>query len=233
MTGSSFDLSVARLAAEHAAWRRVATLVAQAFTPGEIFTAVAEEVGRLFDLPWVGVMRYDSDDSFTVIAGWGDHPFPPGTRWPLDGPSTFETVLRTGRASRIESYAGLPGTVAEAARTAGIAGVIGAPIVVKGKTWGVIAAPLTSEGAIPEGAETELDQFTELVASAISNDESREALARLADEQAGLRRVATLVASGVEPRPLFDAIAGEVEALFGVEISAGGGVGRGGAGPPP
>src|SRR5438067_444640 len=41
-----------------------------------------------------------------------------------------------------------------------------------------------------------------------------------ADEQAALRRVATLVANGVEPGRLFDALAGEVEALFGAEISA-------------
>ena len=45
-------------------------------------------------------------------------------------------------------------------------------------------------------------------------------LARLADEQAALHRVATLVANGVEPEPLFDALAGEVEALFGADISA-------------
>ena len=44
--------------------------------------------------------------------------------------------------------------------------------------------------------------------------------ARLVEEQAALRRVATLVANGVEPEPLFDALAGEVEALFGADIGA-------------
>ena len=44
--------------------------------------------------------------------------------------------------------------------------------------------------------------------------------AQLVEEQAALRRVATLVASGVEPGPLFDAVAGEVAALFRTDISA-------------
>ena len=47
-----------------------------------------------------------------------------------------------------------------------------------------------------------------------------EAVQLLADVQAALRRVATLVANGVEPGPLFDALAGEIEALFGADISA-------------
>jgi hypothetical protein len=38
---------LARLAEEQAALRRVATLVARGTPPGEVFAAVAEEVGRL------------------------------------------------------------------------------------------------------------------------------------------------------------------------------------------
>jgi hypothetical protein len=47
-----------------------------------------------------------------------------------------------------------------------------------------------------ENAETRIAAFTELIATAIANAESREALAELAQEQAALRRVATLVAQG-------------------------------------
>src|SRR3954469_22644771 len=52
--------------------------------------------------------------------------------------------------------------------------------------------------------------------------ELREAHARadrLAEEQAALRRVATLVAQGVPPTELFDAVAREVGALFDVDFS--------------
>jgi signal transduction histidine kinase len=205
---------VERLADWQAALRRVATLVAQDARPRQTFNAVAEEVAQLFDLPWVGVMRYDPDDHFTVVATWGDHPFPAGSRWPLDGPSTFEIVRRTESAARLDDYTGLTGTVAEAARGAGIIGGIGAPIVVEGTTWGMIGAPITRDRAIPDGAEAQLSEFTELVATAIANAESRRAFARLADEQAALRRVATLVAGGAPPIEVFRAVTHEVGRLF-------------------
>ncbi|MCW3064962.1 MAG: domain S-box, partial [Solirubrobacterales bacterium] len=46
---------------------------------------------------------------------------------------------------------------------------------------------------------------------------SRDELRVLADEQAALRRVATLVARGVPPAEIFSAVADEVGALFGAE----------------
>jgi signal transduction histidine kinase len=56
-------------------------------------------------------------------------------------------------------------------------------------------------------------KFTELVATAIANAESREELTRLADEQAALRRVATLVAQGKPHGDVFEAISAEVARL--------------------
>jgi len=69
--------------------------------------------------------------------------------------------------------------------------------------------------APPAGAEARLSQFTELVATAISNSQAREDLQRLPDEQAALRRLATLVAEGAEPRGVFDAVAEETGRLIG------------------
>jgi GAF domain-containing protein len=204
---------------EHAALRRVATLVAGAAPPDDIFAAVVAEVGGIFDWPWVGLMRYEADGHFVVLATWGNHPFAVGSRWPLDGPSTFESVWRTGQPARIADYEGLPGTVAEAARTGGIIGGVGAPIVVNGATWGVIAAPLTVAKEIPEGAEIQLSRFTELVAVAIANAESRGALARLADEQAALRRVATIAARESSPDGVFEAVADEAVRVLEVEAA--------------
>jgi hypothetical protein len=48
----------------------------------------------------------------------------------------------------------------------------------------------------PPGTEARLASFTELVATAIANAEAGRELRRLADEQAALRQVATLVARG-------------------------------------
>ena len=69
---------------------------------------------------------------------------------------------------------------------------------------------------LPEDTEARLTDFTELVATAIANAESREALAELADEQAALRHVATLVAQGASPEDLFEAVAEEVGRLLPV-----------------
>ena len=59
--------------------------------------------------------------------------------------------------------------------------------------------------------------FTELVATAIANAESREELAELADEQAALRRVATLVAEGDWQGVVLDAAAAEMERALGAD----------------
>jgi hypothetical protein len=89
---------------------------------------------------------------------------------------------------------------------------VGSPVVVEGRLWG--AMTLNSKEALPPDTGERLDSFTELVATAIANAESREALARLADEQAALRRIPTLVAKGVQPEQVFAAVTEEVAATF-------------------
>ncbi|MEV7968044.1 DUF4118 domain-containing protein [Sphaerisporangium sp. NPDC088356] len=53
-----------------------------------------------------------------------------------------------------------------------------------------------------------------------SLEASRDELHRIGDEQASLRRVATLVARGVSPQVLFSAVASEMGRLLGVETTA-------------
>ena len=73
---------------------------------------------------------------------------------------------------------------------------------------------------LAEGIEDRLAEFTELVATAISNSASREALVRLADEQAAQRRVATLVARESPPSEVFAAVAAELGRFLPVEDTA-------------
>jgi signal transduction histidine kinase len=79
----------------------------------------------------------------------------------------------------------------------------------------VLAAASSLEQPLPPEAEARLASFTELIATAIANAESHAALTRLAEEQAALRRVATLVAQGVPPVEIFSAVSDEVTHLFG------------------
>jgi PAS domain S-box-containing protein len=210
------------LATQQASLRRVAALVAGGAASTEVFAAIAREVGHVIGLPLVAVWRYEADGATaTVIGAWSEqpHPFTTGTRWPLDGPTICAQVLSTGRPARIEDFAAIPGTIGDAARETGIRACAGAPIVVDGDVWGAMSADLTSHGPLPDHVEDRLAEFTELVATAIANTASRADLARLADEQAALRRVATLVASDVPPPEVFAAVASEVGLLLGVDAT--------------
>jgi PAS domain S-box-containing protein len=206
---------VRRFGDEQAALGRVATLVAAGAAPEEVFTAVVEEVSTLLGLERIELARYDGDTTGAVIAASGDHPFPAGSTWSLDDPSVMVTVARTKRAARIDDYSNLDGEIARTARSAGFQSAIGAPITVEGRLWGVIIAISTDPEPIPERSEARLGQFTNLVATAVANAEARQALERVAAEQAALGRIATLVARGVDPEAIFAAVTEEIADMFG------------------
>jgi PAS domain S-box-containing protein len=205
-----------RLAGEQAALRRIATLVAHGATPQVVFTAVAREVAQALDLPLVEMCRYEADGTATVIGATGEHPFQPGTNWPLDGPSLTALVRHRERPARIDDYAEVSGKIGDAAREAGVHAGVGAPIVVDGRIWGVVSAGGGASVRLPPDTETRLSRFTELLATAIANTQAREELQRLADEQSALRRLATLVARVAQPAVVFDAVCQETGRLFNV-----------------
>ena len=208
----------ARLADEQAALRRVATLVARGTRPEELFAAVVEEVGRLLSLDLVTMGRYESDGTMVIVGAWGrtGELFPVGTRRPLGGRNLATILFETGHSARIDDYAEKSsGPIGVAPRDAGINAAVGTPILVEGRLWGLIVAGTTVKQPLPADTEARLGGFTELVATAISNAESQAALGRLAEEQAALRRVATLVAQGAPPAELFSAVSDEVGRLFG------------------
>ena len=74
---------------------------------------------------------------------------------------------------------------------------------------------------LPPETESRLGQFTDLVATAIANAEARARAERLAEEQAALRRVATLVAQEAPPGEVFAKVAEEVARMLGdVDVGA-------------
>jgi signal transduction histidine kinase len=211
-----------QLAEEQAALRRVATLVAQATPPEEVFAAVAEEVGRLLRVELATLFRYEPDRTATSVMTWGPagKRFPVGSRWPLEGHNLSTLVFETGRPARIDRYAeSASGPVGAAYRGAGTRSAVGAPVIVEGRVWGVIFAGSTLEQPLPPDTEARLASFTELVATAVANADSRTALARLAEEQAALRRVATLVAQGEPPEEVFAAVTEETGRLLAADFA--------------
>jgi PAS domain S-box-containing protein len=213
--GVARDVTDRRVAsAELNALRRVATLVAEGAQPQDLFAVVAEEVARVVDVPLVSVARYEPDGTATECASYSSEGplFPVGSRWSLEGTNVLRLVRTSANAARIDDYSRLEGEIVDAVRRIGIRSTVGIPIVVAGRLWGAMVVSSTEQ--LPEGTEARLADFTELLATAIANAESREALQQLADEQAALRRVATLVANAAPPPVVFAAVAEEVGRLL-------------------
>jgi signal transduction histidine kinase len=138
----------------------------------------------------------------------------------MEGESVAALVFRTGRPARMGDYEHASGGGAALGQELGLRSSVGAPIVVDQRLWGAMIASSRTDGRLPTDAESRIAAFTELVATAISNAESRAALGRLADEQAALRRVATLVARGAPPEELFAAVTEEAGRLLPVGSAA-------------
>jgi signal transduction histidine kinase len=213
---------VNRLAEEQAALRRIATLVARGVPPEEVFAAVTAEVVRVLPVDLARMGRYEPDGTILFVAASDETggAFPPGTRLALGGKNVSTMVAQTGRPARIESYGDASGPIGVAARGSGLQASLGTPIIVEGRLWGVMAAASSGAEPLPADTGARLADFTELLATAIANAENCAALSRLADEQAALRRVATLVARGSPPDEVFAAVTAEVGELVPVDYAA-------------
>jgi signal transduction histidine kinase len=198
---------LAGLADEQAALKRVATLVGRAAPPDEIFAAIAEEVGRRLPVDITHLNCYAPEGRITVVAGWsptGDQ-FPVGSRFALGGNDLSTLVAETGRPARIDRFAGASGEIAAAARSIGTGSAVGTPIVVAGRLWGVMSVVSIHEKPLPRDTEERLARFTDLLATAIANAESRTELAAsrarvvsAADD--GRRRIERDLHDGVQQR---------------------------------
>ncbi|MFC6083342.1 sensor histidine kinase [Sphaerisporangium aureirubrum] len=169
-----------RIVAEQAALRRVATLVARGVTPEELFGAVAAEMGRILDVEHAAIVRYDRDGMLVSVGSWNargpEFRIPPGWRYSPDVPSVAGMVWRTGRRARMTGFDSACGEIAAWARRRGVRSAVGTPISVDGRVWGV-AITLSTDAEPAAGVERRMEEFTELVATAISNAQARTQLA--------------------------------------------------------
>ena len=93
------------------------------------------------------------------------------------GKNLATIVFETGRPGRIDGYADASGPLGVTGRELGIRSSAGTPITVEGQVWGVMIAGSTLEQSLPADTEARLGSFTELVATAVANAESRAELA--------------------------------------------------------
>jgi signal transduction histidine kinase len=208
-----------QLAEEQAALRRVATLVAGGALPAEVFTAVAEEIRRLLGADNAGVGRFEPDGTAViVVSGVGADPvnLPVGMRLELRDYLPAAMVWGTGRAAQVDEdgWSSTSDPVAHDLRELGIRSIAASPIIVNGRLWGVVTM-MTKRGPFPADTAARMADFTELAATAIANAQAHQELHELADTQAALRRLATLVARGEPPEAVFAAATKEALRRFG------------------
>jgi signal transduction histidine kinase len=213
-----------QLVDEQAALRRVATLVAGGARPADVFTAVADELGRLIGAEATFVSRVDQpfgkrgelDGYITVVGAYGQvsDQVPVGFRLKLL-PGMVQTVaLRTGSPARINGERLAKGPYGAWVGGLGMRAGVATPIVVGGRHWGVTVAA-TSREDFPVGTESRMADFMELAATAIANAQAEQELRDLAATQAALRRLAMLVARGEPPEAVFAAATREALRHFG------------------
>ncbi|MGW0712130.1 PAS domain S-box protein [Streptomyces sp. NPDC002643] len=183
------DVTESRLAGlEQAALRRVATAVARGVPPAEVFTTVAEEVGKLLSTA-ASVLRYEPDGTVEVLGiAYADAD---------PGAERVHLVRREAAGQVIDE-------VARTSSAARAGSAVGAPIVVEGALWGVVVAASLVD-PLPEGTESRLADFTELIATAIANADSRAQLTAsrarvVAAGDASRRRIERDLHDGVQQR---------------------------------
>jgi signal transduction histidine kinase len=159
-----------------------------------------------------------------MVATWnsagGPGPVPVGTRWSLGGWNVTTMVFETGRPARIDEYGDASGAGASVGREWGFCSAGGVPISVEGRLWGFMLVAYTHEEPLPADTEARLADFTELVATAVANALARVELRGFAEEQAALRRVATLVARGAPPEEVFAAVTEEAGGVLDVDFTS-------------
>jgi signal transduction histidine kinase len=125
--------------------------------------------------------RFDPDGTSAVgVSNVGENPFnlPVGTRRELRDYLAPAVVWRTGRPAQVDedAWSSVSDPVADALREAGVRSLAASPIIVEGRLWGVVSA-WNRQGPFPAGTADRMADFTELLATAVGNAESRAQLA--------------------------------------------------------
>ena len=169
---------VLEIVAEQAALRRVATLVARGVCHEELFAVVNQELARLAGADAAALLRFEPDQTITLLAGWtaAGAPVPAGEREPVT--AALRRLRDTARSVRFgPADVPLTGPFITEIRRLGIRAAVAVPIQAGGRVWGVSVAASQSPEPFPPATETRMAAFAELVATAIGNAESRAELA--------------------------------------------------------
>ena len=203
------DAHLAEVEAEQAALRRIAALLARSVPAEEVFDAVVDEVRSLMGVEAAGLGRYEADNTATVLAVSAEADawvLLPGDKLSTEGRNITALVLRTGRPARVDDLKATGGEDVRRFREAGVRSVVGAPVQLRERVWGLLGV-YSMHRRLPPETEARLADFAALVASALANvqawselEASRMRIISAADE--ARRRVERDLHDGAQQRIL-------------------------------
>ncbi|WP_234812861.1 GAF domain-containing sensor histidine kinase [Mycolicibacterium confluentis] len=164
------------LAAQQAALRRVATMVARGAAPDEVYPVAVKELAQSLGVDHVTLLRFEEPAHCVVLASTdrpGATKFIAGERFSLDGDSVTARIRAGGAAARIEDYHGAEGELAARLRQIGIRSAAGVPLVIDGAVRAALVAGSPASWALPAQAEAHIGDFADLISTAIANAETR------------------------------------------------------------
>lgn len=170
-----------RLAAEKAAFARIADAVARRVSPRPLFSAVAREVAGLHDIENSAIFRFTGPREFEVVGTATRLPVPLVAAGAVsdDDQGIFDELRRTeapvrGRIDEVDS------TYSEEMQSVGRKAWLHLPIRAEGRLWGAFALTSARIDAFDDETVTRMSDFAELVTLAIGNADAQDKLARMA-----------------------------------------------------
>jgi GAF domain-containing protein len=161
-------------AAEDEALQRVAALVARGVRHAELFAVANQQLAKLVQADAAALLRFESDETVTLLAAWNTAgaPAPVGDREPVN--TALRRLRDTARPVRCgPSDVPLTGPFSAELRRLGIRAAVAVPILVGGRVWGISVAAWQSPAPFPAATGSRMTEFTELMATAISNADGR------------------------------------------------------------
>jgi signal transduction histidine kinase len=169
---------LSQVAKEQGALRRIATLVARGVAPSEVFTAVAAELGRVLGADHTHLVRFEPDNTATVVGFWSHPDFPQlrpplnGT-WPIEEGTVSAAVLATARPARRTDFGQASDEIGAWVRSRDVRCVVGCPVNVEGRVWGAMMMHAMENEPEPGVTEDRMREFVELISTAIANAQGR------------------------------------------------------------
>jgi GAF domain-containing protein len=154
--------------------RRVAALVARGVRHAELFAVASQELARLVQADAAALLRFEPDETITLLAAWNAA----GAAAPVNDWEPVNAALRrlrdTARPVRCgPSDIPLTGPFSAELRRLGIRAAVAVPIQAGGRVWGISVAAWQSPEPFPAATGSRMAEFTELIATAISNADGR------------------------------------------------------------